>query len=46
MEPKEIISMGITISDWLMMLAVVSGPVLAVQIQKYIDRKTRLGIES
>jgi hypothetical protein len=32
--------MGITISDWLMMLAVVTGPVIAVQIQKYIDRRS------
>jgi hypothetical protein len=40
MEPKEVISVGITISDWLMMLAVILGPVLAVQIQKYIDRKS------
>ena len=40
MESNEVISVGITISDWLMMLAVVSGPVIAVQIQKYIDRKS------
>lgn len=32
--------MGITISDWLMMLAVVIGPILAVQIQKFLDRKS------
>jgi hypothetical protein len=40
MEAKEIISVGITISDWLMILAVISGPVIAVQIQKYIDGKS------
>jgi len=28
----------ITISDWLMMVAVIVGPVLAIQIQKLIDR--------
>lgn len=31
--------MGITMSDWLMMLAVIIGPILAVQIQKIIDRR-------
>lgn len=39
MESKEIVETGITISDWLMMLAVILGPILAVQIQKYIDRR-------
>lgn len=39
MESKEVIELGITISDWLMMFAVVLGPILAVQIQKYIDRR-------
>lgn len=39
MEPKEVINVGITISDWLMIVAVILGPVIAVQIQKYIDRK-------
>ena len=39
MESKEIIETGITISDWLMMLAVILGPILAVQIQKFIDRR-------
>jgi len=38
-DQKEVVEMGITISDWLMMLAVVAGPILAVQIQKYIDRR-------
>lgn len=37
-DAKEILQSGITISDWLMMLAVVLGPILAVQIQKLIDR--------
>lgn len=32
--------MGITISDWLMMLAVIMGPISAVQIQKFFDRKS------
>jgi hypothetical protein len=40
MESGEAIKVGITISDWLMMLAVLSGPIIAVQIQKYIDRKS------
>lgn len=40
MESGEAVKVGITISDWLMMLAVISGPIIAVQIQKYIDRKT------
>ncbi len=39
MESEEVISVGITISDWLMILAVILGPVIAVQVQKYIDRK-------
>lgn len=39
MESKELIEVGITISDWLMMLAVILGPILAVQIQKLIDRR-------
>jgi len=38
-EPSQITETGITISDWLMMLAVISGPILAVQIQKFIDRR-------
>lgn len=39
MESKEVLDVGITISDWLMMLAVILGPILAVQIQKFIDRR-------
>ena len=39
MEPSQITESGITISDWLMMLAVIAGPILAVQIQKFIDRR-------
>lgn len=39
MEQKEAIEAAITISDWLMMLAVISGPILAVQIQKFIDSR-------
>ena len=39
MDSKDIVMTGITISDWLMMLAVILGPILAVQIQKYIDRR-------
>jgi hypothetical protein len=40
MEANEVVKLGITISDWLMMLAVVLGPILAVQIQKFIERKS------
>ena len=40
MEANEVVELGITISDWLMMLAVVLGPILAVQIQKFIERKS------
>jgi hypothetical protein len=40
MEAIEVVKLGITISDWLMMLAVVLGPILAVQIQKFIERKS------
>lgn len=40
MEPNNIIETGITISDWLMIVAVLLGPILAVQIQKFIDRRT------
>lgn len=32
--------MGITISDGLMIFAVILGPILAVQIQKFIDRRS------
>lgn len=32
--------MLITMSDWLMMLAVILGPILAVQIQKFLDRRS------
>jgi hypothetical protein len=31
---------GITISDWLIILATISGPILAVQAQKFIERRT------
>jgi hypothetical protein len=37
-ELKEVVEIGITISDWLMMVAVILGPILAVQIQKFVDR--------
>ena len=30
--------MSVTISDWLIILATVSGPILAVQAQKFIER--------
>jgi len=39
MEPSNIVETGITISDWLMIVAVILGPILAVQIQKFIDRR-------
>lgn len=39
MDSKEVVETGITISDWLMMLAVVLGPILAVQVQKFLDRR-------
>jgi ABC-type dipeptide/oligopeptide/nickel transport system permease subunit len=29
---------SITISDWLIILATISGPILAVQAQKFIER--------
>lgn len=31
--------MGITISDWLMMVSVIAGPILAVQIQKSLESR-------
>ncbi|MEN0036619.1 MAG: DUF6680 family protein [Cellvibrio sp.] len=39
MESKEVVNTAITISDWLMMFAVILGPILAVQIQKFIDSR-------
>ena len=40
MDPKELTETGITISDWLMMAAVIIGPILAIQVQKFIERKS------
>ena len=37
MAAPETIETGITISDWLMMAAVIIGPILAVHIQKILD---------
>ncbi len=39
MASENIVITGLTISDWLMILAVLLGPILAVQIQKFIERK-------
>lgn len=38
MASKEIIEQGITISNWLMITAVILGPILAVHIQKVLDK--------
>ena len=40
MEPTETVKMGMTISDGLMIFAVILGPILAVQIQKLIESKS------
>jgi len=38
MASPEIVETGITISDWLMMLAIIIGPIAAVHIQKLLDK--------